>query len=60
MKKVLVLTASAMLLFVPVLARADTESPALAKYRARVGLAVKKALAFMATRQKPDGSFEAS
>ena len=58
MKKVLVLTASAMLLFVPVLARADTESPALAKYRARVGLAVKKALAFMATRQKPDGSFD--
>ena len=58
MKKVMALTAAAMLLLVPVLARADTESPALAKYRGRVDLAVKKALAFMATRQKPDGSFD--
>ena len=58
MKKVMILTTAAMLLSVPVLARADTESPALAKYRGRVGLAVKKALAFMATRQKPDGSFD--
>jgi len=50
MKKIRILTVAPMLLLVPVLARADTESPALAKYRARVDLAVKKALAFMATR----------
>ncbi|MFH1732589.1 MAG: prenyltransferase/squalene oxidase repeat-containing protein [Planctomycetota bacterium] len=57
MKKAMVLTAVAMLLLIPVLARADTESPALAKYRGRVDLAVKKALAFIAARQRPDGSF---
>ena len=50
MKKAMVLTAAVMLLLVPVVARADTESPALAKYRGRVDLAVKKALAFIATR----------
>jgi len=50
MKQVVLLTAAAMLLLVPVLARADTESPELAKYRARVDLAVKKALAFLAAR----------
>ena len=60
MKKAMVLTAAAMLLLLPVLARADTESYWLAKHRASVDLAVKKALAFLATRQKPDGSFEAS
>ena len=58
MKKAMFLTAAAMLLLVSAPGRADTESPALAKYRGRVGLAVKKALAFMATRQKPDGSFD--
>jgi hypothetical protein len=58
MKKVMVLAAAAMLLLAPVPGRADTESPELAKYRTRVGLAVKRALAFMATRQKPDGSFD--
>jgi len=59
MKKVMVLTAAVMLLLVPV-ARADTESPALAKYRASVGQAVKRVLPFMATWQKPDGSSEAT
>ena len=58
MKHVMLLTAATMLLLLPAPARADTESPALAKYRARVGLAVKKALAFIATRQRPDGCFD--
>jgi len=58
MKRAVLVTAAVMLLLVPVLGHADTESPALAKYRGRVDLAVKKALAFIATRQKPDGSFD--
>ena len=60
MKKAMLLTAATMLLLVSVSGRADTESPELAKYRAPVDQAVKKALAFMAARQNPDGSFEAS
>jgi len=60
MRKVALLTAAAMLLLVPGPARADAESPALAKYRTRVDLAVQKALAVMATRQEPNGSFEAT
>jgi len=57
MKKAMVLTAAAMLLLVPVLARADTESYHLAKYRARVDQAVKKALAFLAKRLGSDETF---
>ena len=55
MKKAMVLTAAVMLLLVPVVARADTESPALAKYRGRVDVAVKKALTFLAKRLASDG-----
>ena len=58
MKKVMVLAAAAMLLLVPGPARADTESPELAKYRPSIDQAVHRALAFMATLQKPDGSFD--
>jgi len=58
MKKRMLLTAAAMLLLVSGPGRADTESAALAKYRSSVDQAVKRALAFMATRQKPDGSFD--
>jgi len=58
MKKAILVTAAVMLLLAPVPGRADTESPALAKYGARVDLAVKRALAFIATRQKPDGCFD--
>jgi len=50
MKRAMVLTAAAILLLVPLLARADTESPELAKYRARVDVAVKRALVFLAAR----------
>jgi hypothetical protein len=46
-----------MLLLVPVQARADTESYWLAKHRAGVDRAVKKALAFMAKRLGSDASF---
>jgi len=58
MKKAMVLTAAAMLLFAPGSgpARADTESYWLAKYRAPVDQAVKKALAFMAKRLASDES----
>ena len=37
--------------------RADTESPALAKYRVRVDRAVDQGLAFLSRTQNPDGSF---
>jgi len=50
MKKAVLLTAAAMLLLVLAPARADTESPALAKYRSSVDVAVKKGLAFLAAR----------
>ena len=50
MKKAMLLTAAAVLLLVSVPGRADTESPALAKYRTRVDVAVKKGLAFLAAR----------
>jgi len=46
-----------MLLMVPVLARADTESYHLAKYRVPVDQAVKKALAFLAKRLGSDETF---
>jgi hypothetical protein len=45
-----------MVLLVTVPGRADTESPALAKYRTRVGRAVQKALAFLAKRLGSDES----
>jgi len=57
MKKVMLLTAAAMLLLVSAPARADTESYWLAKYRAPVDQAVKKALAFLAKRLASDDSF---
>ena len=56
--KTVLFTAASMLLLVSVPGRADTESPELVKYRASVDLAVQRALAFMATLQKPDGSFD--
>jgi len=56
-KKAVLLTAAAMLLLVPVPARADTESYWLAKYRAPVDQAVQKALAFLAKRLASDASF---
>jgi hypothetical protein len=58
MKKAMLLTAVAMLLMVPGPGRADTESAELAKYRPSVDRAVQRALAYMATRQQPDGSFD--
>ena len=58
MKKVMLLTAAAMLLFVPGSGpgRADTESYWLAKHRASVDQAVQKALAFLAKRLASDES----
>jgi len=58
MRKAMLLTAAAMLLFVPGSgpSRADTESYWLAKHRAPVDRAVKKALAFMAKRLASDES----
>jgi len=56
MKKVMVLTTAAMLLSVPVLARADTESYWLARHHASVDQAVHKALAFLAKRLASDES----
>jgi len=58
MSKTLLLTTTAMLLLVPAPARADTESPELAKYRPSIDRAVQRALAFIATQQKPYGGFD--
>jgi len=58
MKKTVTSTVVAMLVSVVGPGRADTESPELAKYRRSVDLAVQRALAFMATLQKPDGLFD--
>jgi len=57
MKKIRILTAAAVLLLAPMPARADTESYHLAKLRAPVGQAVKKALAFLAKRLGSDETF---